>query len=40
MRKAGILMPLSALPSRVGCGEFGKETLCFIDMIHEAGFKI
>lgn len=40
MRKAGILMPVSSLPGRNGCGEFGEETIRFIDMIHEAGFKI
>lgn len=40
MRKAGILMPVSALPSRFGCGCFGNEAKKFIDITHEAGLKI
>lgn len=40
MRKAGMLMPVSALPERHGCGTFGKQTHNFIDLLQEAGIKI
>lgn len=40
MRKAGILMPVSSLPSRTGVGELGKETYEFLDYLKEAGIKI
>lgn len=32
-RSAGILMPISSLPSRYGIGSLGKEALHFIDML-------
>ena len=32
-RKAGILMPISSLPSRYGIGSFGKEAYRFIDFL-------
>ncbi len=40
MRKAGILMPVSAIPSDYGIGDFGYTSYQFIDKIVEAGFKI
>lgn len=40
MRKAGILMPVSSLPSNYGCGSFGKEAKTFIDLSYKAGLKI
>lgn len=40
MRKAGILMPVSALPDRFGCGSFGENAKKFIDLSSRAGFKI
>lgn len=40
MRKAGILMPVSALPSRHGCGSFGKEAKEFIDLSNKSGMHI
>ncbi len=40
MKKAGILMPVASLPSRHGCGGFGKETYHFIDLAAQAGFSI
>lgn len=40
MRKAGILMPVSSLPSSYGCGSFGKEAKTFIDLSYKAGLKI
>ena len=33
-------MPVASLPSRHGCGSFGKEAYEFVDMIHEDGFSI
>ena len=30
MRKAGVLMPVSALPSRIGAGELGESAFQFI----------
>ncbi|MBU3877706.1 4-alpha-glucanotransferase [Faecalicatena sp. AGMB00832] len=40
MKKAGILMPVSSLPSRTGVGELGKETYRFIELLKENGVKI
>lgn len=40
MRETGILMPVSALPSRTGVGELGKETEKFIGYLQQAGVKI
>lgn len=36
-RSAGILMPISSLPSRYGIGSLGEETLHFIDMLADCG---
>ncbi len=38
-RSAGILMPVSALPSKYGIGTFGKEAYNFIDFLHSANQK-
>lgn len=38
MRKAGILMPIASLPSKYGCGSFGKEAYTFVDKIAKGGF--
>lgn len=38
LRKAGVLAPLSSLPSPYGIGGLGKDTLAFIDTIKETGF--
>lgn len=35
MRKAGVLMPVSALPSRVGAGELGESAFHFIELLKE-----
>lgn len=40
MRKAGMLMPISALPERHGCGSFGNQTHEFIDLLQKTGVKI
>ena len=37
MRKAGILLPVTALPSKYGIGCFSKEAYDFIDRLCEAG---
>lgn len=39
MRKAGILMAISSLPSSYGIGDFGEECLQFIDYIKSCGLK-
>lgn len=39
-RKAGILMPIFALPSNQGIGDFGKHAYRFIDAISAQGIKI
>lgn len=36
-RKSGILMPISALPSKCGIGTLGKEAFRFADFLKEAG---
>jgi 4-alpha-glucanotransferase len=36
MRKAGILMPVSALPNKYGIGSFGKEAYDFIDILSDS----
>ena len=36
-RCAGVLIPLSSLPSDQGIGSLGKETYKFIDFLHSAG---
>ena len=37
MRTAGILFPVSSLPSAFGIGSFSKEAFEFIDFLHSAG---
>ena len=39
-RGAGILMPVSALPSSQGIGTLGKGAYEFIDWLHSAGMKV
>ena len=36
MRKAGILLPISALPSKYGIGGLGKEAYEFVDFLKES----
>lgn len=36
-RSAGILLPVSSLPSRYGIGDFGPEALRFAKFLHDAG---
>ena len=40
MKKTGILMPVSALPSRTGVGELGEAAYQWIEMMGENGVKI
>ena len=37
MRKCGILLPISCIPSRYGIGSFSKEAYRFIDFLYESG---
>lgn len=37
MRRSGILLPVSSLPSPYGIGAFGKEAYEFVDFLKEAG---
>jgi len=37
--KAGILMPVSSLPSKYGIGSFGKEAYRFVDFLEASGQK-
>ena len=40
MRKAGLLIPVSSLPSRFGIGDFGPTSYELVDLVEECGFKI
>lgn len=40
MRKSGVLLPISSLPSNYGIGGFSKEAYEFVDFLKEAGQKI
>ena len=37
MRKQGILLPISSIPSEYGIGTFGKESFRFVDFLKKAG---
>lgn len=40
MRRSGILMPVSSLPSEYGIGAFSKEAYEFVDFLEQAGQKL
>ena len=40
MRKSGVLLPISGLPSRYGIGTFSKESYAFVDFLEKAGQKL
>ncbi len=40
VRKAGILMPVSSLPSAFGIGTLGEHAYAFVDWLQSAGMKI
>ncbi len=37
MRKSGVLLPVSSIPSRYGIGAFSREAYTFIDLLEKAG---
>ena len=37
MRRAGILMPISSLPSPYGIGTMGEQARAFVDFLEEGG---
>lgn len=40
MRAAGILLPVSSLPSDFGVGDFGKHGYLFVELLKNAGIKL
>lgn len=40
MRRSGVLLPVTSLPSRFGIGTFSKEAYAFVDFLEEAGQKL
>lgn len=40
MRKSGILLPISSIPSKYGIGTFSKEAYAFVDFLEQAGQKL
>ncbi len=40
MRRQGILMPISSIPSRYGIGTLGKESYRFVDFLKQSGNKL
>ncbi|MBQ7924737.1 MAG: 4-alpha-glucanotransferase [Lachnospiraceae bacterium] len=40
MRRMGILMPVSSIPSKYGIGTFGKASYEFVDFLQKAGQKL
>ncbi len=40
MRRSGILMPISSIPSRYGIGTFGRASYEFVDFLEKAGQKL
>lgn len=40
MRRSGILLPISSIPSRYGIGTFSKEAYEFVDFLEQAGQKL
>ena len=40
MRRNGVLLPITSLPSKYGIGSFSKEAYEFVDKLEEAGQKI
>ena len=37
MRKSGILLPISSIPSKYGIGAFSKQAYQFVDFLEKAG---
>lgn len=40
MRKSGILLPISSIPSKYGIGTFSKQAYQFVDFLEQAGQKL
>ena len=40
MRAAGVLLPISALPSKYGIGSFSKEAYDFVDFLNDSGQRV
>lgn len=40
MRRSGILMPITSIPSKYGIGAFSKEAYAFVDFLENSGQKI
>ena len=40
MRRNGMLLPISSLPSKYGIGSFSKEAYDFVDVLEKSGQKI
>ena len=40
MRKSGILLPISSIPSEYGIGTFSKQAYAFVDFLEQAGQKL
>ncbi len=40
MRRMGILLPISSIPSKYGIGTFGKASYDFVDFLEQAGQKL
>ena len=40
MKEAGILLHISSLPSKYGCGSIGKEAYKFVDFLKKSNNKV
>lgn len=40
MRKSGVLLPVSSIPSRYGIGTFSREAYAFVDFLEQAGQRL
>ncbi len=40
MRRSGVLLPISSIPSKYGIGTFSKEAYAFVDFLEAAGQKL
>ena len=40
VRKQGILLPISSIPSAYGIGTFGKESYRFVDFLEKSGNRL
>ena len=40
MRRQGILLPISSVPSKYGIGTFGRESYRFVDFLEKSGNRL